>query len=700
MKNIYLTITIFFIILFLIPWHIQAKEFQVADGRQLFLAFSEASDNGENDIIFLAAGVYKGEFIFETSEAKSLTLTAESGLKPEQVIFDGEDMVRPLYFVSDVVSDVEVRNISIRNGNIAEKGGGIYINIHGNVNFFYNIVSNNSGKNGGGVYIQTVQGKNITIKENVIKDNIASYSSGGVCVSTKGNISIINNSITENTSTFYAGGIYAESENLSIINNTIKNNFASTHVTTSQGGGIYACARSDLKISRNNVINNFSFHNGGGIYAYGIYGNITINNNNVTENKSYGFGTGIYAKTPNGNISLYNNKVSENISQGYIAGIYILQTQKIDMVKNTISNNICTSAVNDDNRGAGIYLANGVKKVILTDNIIKNNTSKTPRSNDALRTYNTGSLILTNNTIIQNKSNAIESHNASAIDINSNIIKGNSGCGIRITSSSENSVTCTIRNNIVMNFNNSSDEGGGIYVDNFQLLEIHQNVVANNQAGKGAGLFLSPTLNLFMNNNTIASNTAKEHGGGLYVKTSYIQGSLLVDSNIFWNNTAAIEGDDIYLHGFGANPRRLYTNNIREISGKFEDVAGNFSSNPLFYSPETGDYHLRPDSPCINKGNRIYISDQSGTLFLQSGDVGAYEYNPTIPHPADTNVNFVIEESEYNAYNNAWRNNLPWAGSPENIPIEYNTRAGFLVENGGAYTNTGAMKPLCWTPNP
>ena len=34
---------------------IYAKKFHIADGRELFLAFSEASNNVEDDIIYLAA---------------------------------------------------------------------------------------------------------------------------------------------------------------------------------------------------------------------------------------------------------------------------------------------------------------------------------------------------------------------------------------------------------------------------------------------------------------------------------------------------------------------------------------------------------------------------------------------------------------------------------------------------------------------
>jgi len=644
---------------------IYAKTFHVGDGRELFLAFSEASNNGEDDIIYLAAGVYKGEFIFETSEANSLTLTSEPGLKAEEVVFDGEEMVRPLYISSVVAADIVVKNISIQNGK-AEFGSGIVIFSNGIINFDKNFVYNNSG---GGVYLQNDShiGK-IFIFHNRITGNFFSSFGGGIKVYAKGDIIFIDNYVCSNTS-------------------------------TRSGGGVYIYTQGDILFNENSIMENVidydgNFVFGGGIFAY-THMNIALNNNIIAKNISYSHGSGIYVNAPNGNIFFNNNNVSQNISKQNIAGIYIENAENVVLTKNNILKNECLSSANYSDRGSGIFLSSQVKNSVLRDNTIKNNISI---SNDALRTYNTGSLILSNNTIIQNNSCAIESYNASSIDINSNIIKGSSGKGIYITSTSETSITCTIHNNVITGFNNSSNEGAGIFVENFELIDIAQNLITNNKAVKGAGVFLNPASTLFLNSNTIADNIAEEQGGGLYVKTSNMLYSLSVKNNIFWNNSAAIEGDDIYLHGFGGNPRELHYNNIGEISGTFENASNNLSIDPLFYSPETGDYHLRSNSPCINTGNIYYLSDLDGNSIYGEGDIGAYEYNPTIPHPADTNKNFIIEESEYTPYNNSWHKNLPWSTELTEIEIEYNTRAGFLIENGGAYTNTGAMKPLCWTP--
>jgi hypothetical protein len=225
MKKISFNLFIIFSIIFFNP-NIHAKEFHVADGRELFLAFSEASNNGEDDIIYLAAGVYKGEFIFETSEAKSLTLTTEQGLRADQVVFDGEGMVRPLYFSSEFAADMAIINISVRNGKTDGNGGGVYISTAGIVEFHENIIYDNSGNEGGGVYINMTGLESLYLSNNSILNNEAYLSGGGILVYGNGEFSINGNEILKNIAKYgSAGGIYANAKsqnNISFYNSIIK----------------------------------------------------------------------------------------------------------------------------------------------------------------------------------------------------------------------------------------------------------------------------------------------------------------------------------------------------------------------------------------------------------------------------------------------------------------------------------------------
>jgi len=67
-------------------------------------------------------------------------------------------------------------------------------------------------------------------------------------------------------------------------------------------------------------------------------------------------------------------------------------------------------------------------------------------------------------------------------------------------------------------------------------------------------------------------------------------------------------------------------------------------------------------------------------------------------HPADTNVNGIIEESEFTAYNNAWRNDSFWSTHFGSVPKDYLTRAGYILLKGAHYYDSGGEMPLCWMP--
>lgn len=109
------------------------------------------------------------------------------------------------------------------------------------------------------------------------------------------------------------------------------------------------------------------------------------------------------------------------------------------------------------------------------------------------------------------------------------------------------------------------------------------------------------------------NNSAEHWGGGMYNSE---QASPNVSNCTFVSNSAII-GSGMYNYFF-ASPtivNSIFWENISdEIAGEpatvtYCDVKGgyagetNISLDPLFVSPDAGDYHLQPDSPCIDAGD-------------------------------------------------------------------------------------------------
>ncbi|MHC4073466.1 MAG: PKD domain-containing protein, partial [Planctomycetota bacterium] len=207
--------------------------------------------------------------------------------------------------------------------------------------------------------------------------------------------------------------------------------------------------------------------------------------------------------------------------------------------------------------------------------------------------------------------------------ITNNIIKNNSGyAGGAIMLYLGDA---TIRNNLI--FDNSAVVGGGVIM----LLggRLVNNTIVSNDAslalpgvggGFGGNVYTesSPELGLVRIVNNIICNA--KSGGGLFLIST---GEDLVAFNNVWDNAGGNYGSMNLQTG-----EQIFDGEI-DRTGK----DGNISQDPLFAGPQSNDYHLLLNSPCISAGDPAFVGepgeidiDGDPRIFAAAVDIGADEY--------------------------------------------------------------------------
>ena len=105
-----------------------AAVFHVTNATEFQAALNAAASNGEDDIIYLAAGTYAGNFTYHPpdTEHRALTIQGEPGTSAEDVILDGQNSGTVLN-VHDTsqgpIAELGMTGITVQNGNALYRGG-------------------------------------------------------------------------------------------------------------------------------------------------------------------------------------------------------------------------------------------------------------------------------------------------------------------------------------------------------------------------------------------------------------------------------------------------------------------------------------------------------------------------------------------------------------------------------------------------
>jgi parallel beta-helix repeat protein len=211
----------------------------------------------------------------------------------------------------------------------------------------------------------------------------------------------------------------------------------------------------------------------------------------------------------------------------------------------------------------------------------------------------------------------------------------------------------TIRYNLVYNQTGSEQDGAGIGIDQWcNYNKIYYNIVYNNY---GPGIYLYDSSHSRVYNNTVYKSCTGRTSSGS-IRLTATSDSYSTDTIIKNNNVVSTEkGDYAFLTDahYVTNGVTLTNNNFYRTSGNWywwsatrgknlatfnalTGVSANISSDPLFVSPSTGDFHLKPGSLAIDGGADVGLTQDYDGNHVPNGsapDIGAYENGNTISSP-------------------------------------------------------------------
>jgi hypothetical protein len=625
-----------------------AATYHVATAQQLQNALTLAAGSTGGSSIYVTNGYYTGNFNYNSTAVNSLTILAETNVPSSQVVIDSGGIGSSMNISGSATANITVQGMTFLRNCGSTTIGGLQI-AGGNTTILVSGCQFLSPTNSSGIGLLLSSGINATVTNCIAAGSTTG--SGGTGISISGvtnNVIVQSCTISTNTN---VGLILSGASVVAVTNCLFTGNTGNGY-----GGGA-ECGSTTAIFSGNTFNGNLS----GDFY--------------VSFSGYYGNGAGVNCSGTS--VILSGNTFTGNTvnATGGGGGAYCYDTT------NTLVGNIFTGNYSPGGNGGGAYCPAGTT-VTLSGNTFNGNSA----NGSGGGAYCYGAITLSNNTFTANSAGT------------------SSGGGASCSSGVTNPIT--ISGNTFLQ--NTAVSGGGIYATgpNINLLD---NLVANNTgtntSSQGGGIWVDASTKLNMINNTVTGNTTPGSGGGVaFIVTGTVE-LLNVYNNIIWGNSATVSGGDVYLSGTGQ--KKVFDfNDADSLYGVWDIAVSNLDVSPQFFNPVGADYHIQSTSPCLNAGTNgapsLPATDLDGSPRIVNGtvDLGCYEFDTAITHPADTNADFVISPAEYSAYAAAWKAGQTWSNAPNVIPANYLTRAGYLMTNGGTYHNDGSARPVNWKTGP
>ena len=547
-------------------------------------------------------------------------------------------------------SNPELTEVTI-SGNTGSRGGGLYCHDSSpslnNVSISGNFAAG-EGAYGGGLYCYD---SNPTLVNVEIIGNYAGDDGGGIhCYGSAPSMTEV--TVSGNTAGSSGGGMYCDYNSpVNLTNVTITGNSAIAENGFGGFGGGICFIQTNPSLTDVTITDNLAFLRGGGIYAFNTFdlGFSNENRCNIYSNvvQSRGRGADIYSTE---SISVAVDTFSVMIPTDFHAS-------PIDSFTFDIWNAITDQTDADlfvspdgDNSNDGLSLETPLETIHQALNIIFADSANQKTITLANGVYSPSSngeffpldIVEYVSIVGESRSGVIlDAENNSGViiidevnhsEISNLTVTGgltDEGGGIHCRLSTVALSDISIIGNAATGEHHG--RGGGIF-SNYSDLSLTRVVIANNSATTEGGGMYSNSSNIEMTQVTIAGNTAVTDGGGVF---AYDISSIILTNSILWNDfPTEVSFYEYY-------PENYLTVAYSDIMGGESGIIttgydeifwleGNLDQDPLFVNPAIGDFHLQPESPCIDAGDPDSPLDPDGTI----ADMGAfYHHHVQVDNP-------------------------------------------------------------------
>ena len=179
--------------------------------------------------------------------------------------------------------------------------------------------------------------------------------------------------------------------------------------------------------------------------------------------------------------------------------------------------------------------------------------------------------------------------------------------------------------NTIISYNYTQMDGGAVSISEFHTLLFQNVLIYGNSSQNGSHGFYSYESNSMLINITIANNSA---GSGLMIGQA---DTLTLINSIISNN------------GISINDASQLLISYSNIQGGWTGI-GNIDTNPLFCNPDSGNYTLAENSPCVGTG------ENGANMGAFGVGCGPYNFSPTdfsLSAPSN-NAQITIDDSNMN----------------------------------------------------